>query len=144
MSNLIRLERAYTDIATIGKMYMPSGNVFDTMELAWKDNIQRISCIPEGIYTLHKRVSGIVQRTSKRKYDMGWEVTKVDGRTFIMIHIGNTPSNFEGCIGIGYGLGIVNNEWAIMNSSKAFDDFMLEMESNPEWLLDISTRLGGR
>lgn len=140
MNNKIQLKRAYTDIVTIGKMIMPSGRVFDTIELPWKENQNKISCIPEGSYKLKKRVSGIVDRTTKGKYVEGWEVTKVEGRTYIMIHIGNITSNFEGCIGIGYGLGVINNNWAILNSSKAFDDFMKEMESNQEWELNIGVR----
>jgi pantothenate kinase len=143
MSNLITLERAYTDIATIGKMVMPSGLTFDTMELAWKNNQSGISCIPEGTYNLHKRESGVIKRTTHGQLDIGWEVTSVEGRTFIMIHVGNTTNDFEGCIGIGYGLGTVNGMWAILNSRKAFDDFMKEMERNEEWKLNIKTRQGG-
>lgn len=141
MSNTILLQRGYTDIATIGKMTFPSGKVFDTIELPWKGNAKSVSCVPEGVYTLRKRVSGVVNRTSRGKYELGWEVTNVAGRTFIMIHIGNFTSNFEGCIGVGYGLGVVNNQWAILNSSKAFDDFMKEMEQHQEWIIDIRTRM---
>lgn len=140
MNNKIELKRAYLDNSTIGKMVMPSGKIFDTIELPWKENKNKISCIPEGTYTLKKRVSGIVNRTTKGKHAEGWEVTKVDGRTFIMIHIGNTVDNFEGCIGIGHGLGVINNQWAILNSSKAFDEFMNEMKENEEWELIIKTR----
>lgn len=136
----ITLERAYTDTATIGKMYMPSGTVFDTIELPWNDNKQSISCIPEGVYKLNKRTSGVVSRSSKGKYNAGYEVANVAGRTYIMIHIGNTTSDFEGCIGIGEGLGVVNNEWAIMRSSASFDKFMREMDTTENWQLTIKVR----
>lgn len=137
---VIRLERAYTDTATIGKMYMPSGTVFDTIELPWEHNKPSISCIPEGVYKLNKRASGVVNRSSKGKYTAGWEVANVAGRTYIMIHIGNTTSNFEGCIGIGEGLGVVNNEWAILRSSASFDKFMAEMATSDSWQLTINVR----
>lgn len=136
----ITLERAYTDTATIGKMYMPSGTVFDTIELPWDDNKQSISCIPEGVYKLNKRASGVVSRSSKGKYVAGYEVANVAGRTYIMIHIGNTTSDFEGCIGIGEGLGVVNNEWAILRSSTSFDKFMHEMDTSEDWQLTIQVR----
>lgn len=136
----IKLERAYTDSATIGKMYMPSGTVFDTIELPWDDNQPSVSCIPEGVYKLKKRASGVVNRSSKGKYTAGYEVANVAGRTYIMIHIGNTTSDFEGCIGIGEGLGVVNNEWAILRSSASFDKFMHEMATSEDWQLTIQVR----
>jgi pantothenate kinase len=139
MKNII-LERAYTDSATIGKMYMPSGTVFDTIELPWRGNQASVSCIPEGRYVLKKRQSSVVERTSKGKYQAGWEVANVEGRTYIMIHIGNKPSDFQGCIGIGQGLGVVNNEWAILRSSTSFESFMKEMETDPNWELVIRVR----
>lgn len=139
----ITLERAYTDSATIGKMTMPSGTVFDTIELPWKDNKSSVSCIPEGLYRLNKRASGVVNRTSKGKYTAGWEVANVKGRTYIMIHIGNKPSDFEGCIGIGEGLGVVGGEWAILRSSVSFDKFMTEMNTSDDWQLSIKVRQGG-
>jgi hypothetical protein len=57
-----------------------------------------------------------------------------------MVHIGNVASNFEGCIGVGLGLGVVNNTWAILNSAKAFDLFMEEMSKQEEWDIVIRTR----
>lgn len=136
----ITLERAYTDSATIGKMYMPSGTVFDTIELPWVNNEPSVSCIPEGTYKLNKRSSGVVNRSSNGKYTAGWEVTNVEGRTYIMIHIGNTVSNFQGCIGIGEGLGVINDNWAILHSAVAFDKFMREMETSEDWQLIIRVR----
>ena len=140
MSSTITLERAYTDSATIGKMYMPSGVVFDTIELPWVNNEPSVSCIPEGHYSLNKRSSGVVNRTSHGNYTAGWEVTNVAGRTYIMIHIGNTVSDFQGCIGIGEGLGVIDNDWAILHSSISFDKFMREMETSDDWKLTIRVR----
>lgn len=139
MSTII-LNRAYTDAATIGKMYMPSGAVFDTIELPWVENKTNVSCIPEGTYELSKRASGVVMRTSKGKYQAGWEVTNVLGRTYIMIHIGNTTSDFAGCIGIGQGLGVVKGQWAILNSSVSFNKFMSEMDQHKKWEMIINVR----
>lgn len=136
----IVIERAYTDVATIGKMYMPSGNVFYTIELPWEANKRSVSCIPEGVYTLSKRQSGVVSRTSKGRYSAGWEVANVNGRTFIMIHIANTTSDIEGCIGIGLNLGVVNNQWAVLDSAAAFDKFMTEMNDDDNWEITFRVR----
>jgi hypothetical protein len=140
MNNKILLERAYMDKATIGKMVMPSGRVFDTIELPWEDNKQNVSCIPEGSYLLKMRNSGVVTRSSRGRYTAGWEVTNVEGRTYIMIHIGNRVNDFRGCIGVGLGVGVISNDIAILHSSKAFDLFMEEMKGFDVWELDIKTR----
>lgn len=136
----IIIERAYTDLATIGKMYMPSGNTFYTIELPWEANKRSVSCIPEGVYTLNKRQSGVVNRTSKGRYSAGWEVANVNGRTFIMIHIANTTSDIEGCIGIGLKLGVVSDQWAVLDSAAAFDKFMAEMNDAEDWEIVFRVR----
>lgn len=136
----IILERAYTDAATIGRMILPSGRVLQTIELPWRGNQPRISCIPEGTYKLSQRPSAVVEKTSRGRYKTGWEVVEVEGRSYIMIHIANTTSDIEGCIGLGLELGVVNNEWAVIRSSEAFDIFMNEMRGLGECYLSIKTR----
>jgi len=98
---------------TLKRMYFPRGTngyllsgeelVCFTIELPWRDNRCRVSCIPEGRYILKKRY------TSKR----GWHLL-VDGvpqRSWILIHPANDAmKELEGCIapvsllsGIGTG-----------------------------------------
>jgi len=67
---------------------------FFTVERPWLDNKPNISCIPDGTYKL-KRVD-----SPKFGADM-WEIADVPGRTHILLHVGNRPHNFEGCIGLG-------------------------------------------
>lgn len=64
-----------------------------TMELAWKDNIRMISCIPTGKY--------ICKPYSSEKYPQVYEVTGVPNRDKILIHWGNYHYNYLGCIGAG-------------------------------------------
>lgn len=139
MSTII-LERAYTDAATIGRMILPSGRILQTIELPWRGNQPRISCIPEGLYKLTSRQSSVVNKTSRGRYKSGWEVVAVEGRSYIMIHIANTVGDIEGCIGVGLELGVVNNEWAVIRSAEAFDLFMREMDDYADCSLLIKTR----
>lgn len=66
---------------TFGTLSMPDGTVFHTMELAWKENKPRESCIPAGEYTCKRR-----QTT---KHGFAYEVLKVPGRSAILIHKGS-------------------------------------------------------
>ena len=47
--------------ATLGEL-MVGGQVFNTIELPWKDNQRSVSCIPTGVYTWQK-----IKRTSNGK-----------------------------------------------------------------------------
>lgn len=134
--NIIVLNRHYHQNCTTGVMKFPDGTTFHTMELPWKNNRNRVSCIPEGFYPMQKRVSGVVQRTSG--YTQGWEVQEVKDRDYIMVHVGNYPSDFEGCIGVGTGSAVYSNDNRMITSSrKAFRQFMDVMEQYDEWLLVV-------
>lgn len=93
-----------------------------TMELPWKDNQRNISCIPIGTYEV-KRTFWI----SKMKWV--YEVTHVKNRSGIYIHEGNFVTDYEGCIGLGDGIGYINKDKLldITNTRKtvsAFEGFM--------------------
>jgi hypothetical protein len=84
---------SYPD-AMLGNLYDHTNGLFlCTMERPWKDNTPQISCIPDGLY-LCKHFNG------KRFKDV-WEVTKVKGRTAILIHQANYAAELEGCIAVG-------------------------------------------
>ncbi len=136
--NSIVLNRVYYDSCTLGVMKFPDGTTLHTMELPWRDNQQRISCIPEGIYDMGLRISGVVARTSRGRYRRGWEVQNVDNRTYIMVHVGNYPSNFEGCIGVGLSSTIYGDgKYMVTHSQKAFTKFMDVMKTQPKWELIV-------
>ncbi|MFA0092904.1 DUF5675 family protein, partial [Vibrio sp. 10N.261.49.A11] len=48
-------------------------------------------------------------------------------RTHILIHKANRAAQLEGCIAPGMDFGVVNNEWAVINSGTAFDYFMAHL-----------------
>ena len=64
-----------------------------TLENPWLDNAPNISCIPVGSY--------VCKRVISPKYGETFEITGVDGRTHILFHEGNYPSNTMGCVLLG-------------------------------------------
>ena len=94
---------------------------FVTMELPWKDNHPETSCIPTGLYVAKKRPA---QAKITNGNKLAFEVMNVEGRSGILIHVANIPSDIKGCIGIGMMYGVLGNEPAILQSRPAFDRFM--------------------
>ena len=138
----VRLTRfAYTPQGTFGRLKV-EGKEFYTVERPWEDNKSNVSCVPEGTYTLRQRDSGVVSRSTGGAYPRGWEVTNVKGRTFIMIHVGNTIDDLQGCIARGKTLGVVNGKWAVQSSRSAFDELMGLLSGQDEWNLTIDSSLG--
>lgn len=127
---------AYTPMGTFGRLTVGDQSWF-TVERPWLNNKPGISCIPEGTYPLKLRTSGIVSRTTSGNYSKGWEVTKVPGRSLIMLHIGNTMDDLEGCIAPGKSLGVVQGKWAVQLSRLAFDELMAAMSGQDSWTLTV-------
>jgi hypothetical protein len=141
--NQISLTRYYTPHATWGDLYLPDGFACKTLELPWLQNQVRISCIPEGEYTLRKRRSGVVERSSGGEFLDGWEVTGVDGRTWIMIHPGNWTTDILGCIAVGESHAILRNaktsahQMAVNKSRATFRVLMAALSERDTWQLNI-------
>lgn len=76
----------------------PTTLELQTVEDDWRDNAPLISCIPAGLYTLHRTVY------HKRGYET-FEVMGVPDRSRILIHPANTEEDLEGCIGVGLRRG---------------------------------------
>lgn len=85
------LQRQYFSSVTNGILYFEGKEICKTIELAWKNNQRRISCIPEGIYKIRKRFS------SKFKWHL--EVLNVKNRDLILFHPANNAlKELNGCI----------------------------------------------
>lgn len=65
-----------------------------TLELPWKDNERRISCIPEGEYEVIKRFS--------EKYGDHFHILGVPDRSYILMHNANFVRQLKGCIAVGF------------------------------------------
>lgn len=128
---------AYAPDGTFGRLLLPDGLSCVTAEPPWRGNEPFVSCIPDGVYTLRKRRSDVVERTTEGRYTEGWEVTDVPGRTFIMMHPANWPRQLEGCIAPGEKYKVMQGANGVTNSGKTFDKLMAALASRQEWLLDI-------
>lgn len=136
---MITLERSYLPdgSATFGKWSMDGYECY-TLENAWKANQVRVSCIPEGVYTLKKRYSPIVQSSTDGEFGKGWEVTDVPSRTYIMIHPGNWDKDTAGCILPGRHFSWHGRYGPMVVSSRiTFTKLMAALEPQEEWTLDI-------
>lgn len=95
-----------------------------TLELAWKNNENKISCIPAGEYECEK-----VGPTKKIPYPHIW-IKDVPGRAGVKIHIGNFASfkktDSEGCVLPGLGYKDINADGIldIISSGNAFRRIM--------------------
>jgi hypothetical protein len=99
----LELIRTYFPEGTNGILLFDGAAICSTIELPWKNNEPRISCIPEGKY-------GLVKRYSPR-HKCHFELKDVPGRQLILIHPANDAIHeLQGCIapvtvitGIGKG-----------------------------------------
>jgi hypothetical protein len=72
------------------------------LELPDRDNKVRISRIRAGVYCCEKRWS--------KKYGWHYHVTDVEGRTWILIHVGNYKTDTTGCILLGSDFVDINGD----------------------------------
>lgn len=76
--------------------------VLHTLELPWKDNQRRVSCIPEGVY--------FVEPHTSPKFGKSFWVKDVPRRSSVLIHPGNYFTDILGCILPGLGLSDINGD----------------------------------
>lgn len=85
---------------TMGYLFANGEVICYTLELPWKDNLNKISCIPIGSY------NGIL------RYDKtdGWRIQleNVPNRTGVQIHMGNYTTQIEGCVLVGTDAQVEN------------------------------------
>ena len=134
----LTLERfAYTPMGTFGRLRLGKEFLCYTLEEVWSNNrpsihgVQDGSCIPIGLYVL--------KRDNFPRHGNCFEVTGVPGRSFILIHKGNTILDIEGCIIPGDKLGWFAERWAIApgTSGPAYDRLMKRLEGEDTALLSV-------
>lgn len=137
--NAILQREKSTDGGTFGKLTLPDGTSFNTLELPWRDNQSGKSCIPPGTYKVETRNSP--------KFGPGtYEVKNVPGRTAILIHSGNyagnvdkgQKSNVEGCILLGFSRSTQSGQPMIQESRAAMKAFTDKMGGRPFTMSVIS------
>jgi hypothetical protein len=102
------------EVQTLGQLFiledndMPLGS-FMTLELPWRNNERRVSCIPAGKYELHPHYSPRFGKCLWVKMP-GGDPTVTGGRTGILVHKGNYYSEILGCILPGLILMDINKD----------------------------------
>lgn len=87
----IQLLRKYHENGTNGELFIKGKKIGNTIELPWKNNTRRVSCIPEGSYKLRKRYTTM--------FGLHCLVEDVEGRDGILIHAFNDAlRESKGCI----------------------------------------------
>ena len=88
----LTLIRQYHERGVNGTLSIGGQRICDTIELPWRNNQRRISCIPEGRYKLSKRYTA--------RFNLHCRVENVPGRDAILIHSFNRAlKESKGCIG---------------------------------------------
>lgn len=88
---MLYLFRTYYPEGTNGLLSYEGKPVCKTIELPWRNNKQRASCIPEGKYRLIRRMH--------QKHGDQLAIPNVPGREAILIHPANFAlSELQGCI----------------------------------------------
>ena len=101
---VLQLSRTYFPEGTNGILECEGKLISKTIELPWKMNETKVSCIPEGKYFIKKRYS--------KKFQWHLEVLNVKNRSLILFHSANNAlQELNGCIApvtkfSGPGLGI--------------------------------------
>lgn len=137
METRIRIFRSYGPEQTTGKAWVElhgSYPIFDfyTLELPWKDNQKRISCIPEGQYKWIKHESP--------KFGSSLWVQDVPGRSEILMHVGNFTKDTLGCILPGDGILDINGDGIldVTNSRKTMKTILEKVSNSGEiWIESI-------
>ncbi len=119
-----------------------SGFTCFTLELPWKDNARRMSCIPKGTYSCKVRHSP--------RFGEIYHVIAVPNRSYILIHSGNFAgdvtrgfrTHVEGCILLGSKRGVLRvnkdlTQRAVLVSKPTVRQFMQHM-AGKDFTLKIS------
>lgn len=120
--NSIKIIREYYSDRTLGiaKVHDKCGGLylFQTLELPWKSNQRRISCIPEGEYWAIPHNSPTFGQTL-------W-LQDVPERSEILIHAGNFTKDTLGCILPGTGHADIDGDGLldVKSSRKAMNKIL--------------------
>lgn len=110
---------------TVGELYVVEDNkiifMCKTLELSYKDNKNKISCIPVGEYKLVKRKT----KHSRFKYEH-LHILDVPNRDYILIHRANYYTELLGCIAVGDRFKDINkdNLYDVLNSLNTLETLL--------------------
>ena len=117
--NLLLIRDTFSEISTIGDLFLNGERMCHTLENPWKDNQRNISCIPEGEYKVRLRLA---RESATRDY-LHLLVQDVPDRKWVLVHRGNYAKDTRGCILVGLG----SEQDVVYNSTLAMDLLMKEI-----------------
>lgn len=115
--------------------FLLNDEVYWTVELPWKGNVRKISCIPEGEYEC-------VRRPSTKNLNAGipdaFEIMNVPGRSDILFaHVGNSVKDILGCSAVGLDTDLKAE--TVQNSVAAVKSYMKELRNVKAFTLVIKS-----
>lgn len=139
MKKLVLTRKNESDQGTFGRLAGKTLSLY-TAELPWRDNKRKLSRIPTGVYQCAPY--------SSAKYPDVYQVLDVPDREAILIHAGNWSgdklkglrSDVEGCILVGMSTGMLQGQYAVLQSKDAVkylrkwaEKDQFELEIIEEW-----------
>ena len=128
---LVLTRLVYEDKQTLGHLQVYDGlkPVFScrTLELAWRNNMRGVSCIPVGCYPINFEYSPSFKMNL-------WELKNVPDRSQILIHSGNFYGQIRGCILVGDMHTDINGDGYrdVRNSVKTLEKLHTFLYGSPE------------
>lgn len=130
------LKRRYFEEGTFGTLHREDGSkVCVIAERESRNNIPNISCVPEGTYQISPHTSPKFGKCyAFEAPSLGVTLYGSSLRTHILIHKANKPEELAGCLAPGVAFGVLGDDWAVLNSSSAFNSLMNELAGKPATL----------
>ncbi len=125
---IVRVE-THPEFGTFGVLTISGTATCVTLEPYSRDNAKNVSCIPTGQY--------ICKRYSSIKHPDTFEITGIEGRSYVLFHAGNVDEHTAGCVLLGSEFGALGKDRAILESGKAFGEFLKYFKGQNEFKLTI-------
>ena len=103
-----------------------------TLECPWRENQIFTSCCPDGTYPL--------VAFDSPDHPGCWVLTPVPGRTGVLIHVGNTVEDTQGCILIGQQ----QEAGKVLQSRDALRMLNYKLDRNAQHVIHIGSGLGAQ
>lgn len=118
---ILTITRTYFPDGTNGKLECEGKFICNTIELPWKNNETKVSCVPEGKYFIKKRYS--------KKFQWHLEIINIKNRSLILFHPANNAlKELNGCIApvtklSGPGLGLMSRKAFVKLKNLVYKSF---------------------
>lgn len=125
------LRTIYRPESTLGVLSTELEPICLTCEDPFRFNLSGRSAIPAGSY--------FVKWFDSPKHGKVFLLEDVPSRDMVEIHIGNGPTDTEGCILVGNQYGYFPNKggWGVGNSTSVMEALRIRMTNIDRWMLQV-------